>query len=332
MAQNIDFDKYLAAAGFGESVSLGKKSKRVKPKAPNPVAYAESYAFIRNDATRMELEKLRMHVKVAQIKASGEGLEDIKNKVVDTVKSGASKVKKTLIELYEKAIRFFTETVRYFFSNEKKLGKTLSMLRAAVKKSAKDDKDGTKVSVIGVIASDIQTNGKTDVDAQVTSFFDEIDSKNFSDTEEVSDYTSKKIDNIKIKVEEDIKVLKDKAESSNKKEYEKNSVAHQALRGVLNNIIKVFENIRNANSGLGIMKSLNKKIRDYQKDLKELKKDWKEEKDHDDDATKAHQVKRARITNAVKFTNFLKGINDKQLGENIKFAQAVLSDFNKVSK
>ena len=37
MAQNIDFDKYLAAAGFGESVSLGgKRNRKVKPKAPNP--------------------------------------------------------------------------------------------------------------------------------------------------------------------------------------------------------------------------------------------------------------------------------------------------------
>ena len=332
MAQNIDFDKYLAAAGFGESVSLGKRSRRVKPKAPNPVAYAESYAFIRNDATRMELEKLRMHVKVARIKASGEGLEDIKNKVVDTVKSGASKVKKTLIELYEKAIRFFTETVRYFFSNEKKLGKTIATLKAALKKTAKDDKDGTKVSVIGIIGTDINTSKNTLASKAIAKFFDEIDSKDFSDTEEVADYTSKSIEDMKILVEESIKVFQEKLESSNKKEYEKYSAAYDALKPVIANITTIFENTRNADGGLGVMKYLNKKIRDYQKDLKDLKKEWKENKDHDDDATKAHQVKRARITNAVKYTNFLKGINDKQLGENIKFAQAVLSDFNKVSK
>ena len=332
MAQNIDFDKYLAAAGFGESVSLGKRSKRVKPKAPNPVAYAESYAFIRNDATRMELEKLRMHVKVAQIKASGEGLEDIKNKVVDTVKSGASKVKKTLIELYEKAIRFFTETVRYFFSNEKKLGKTIATLKAAMKKTAKDDKDGTKVSVIGILESDINTSKNTQANKAATKFFDEIDSKDFADTEEVSDYTSKSIEDMKILVEESIKVFQEKLESSNKKEYEKYSAAYNVLKPVLAKITTIFENSRSTDGGLGVMKHLNKKIRDYQKDLKDLKKEWKENKDHDDDATKAHQVKRARITNAVKYTNFLKGINDKQLGENIRFAQAVLADFNKVSK
>ena len=83
----------------------------------------------------MELENVRMHVKVARIKASGEAFDDIKDKVVTTVKDGYSKVKKTLIELYEKAIRFFTETVRYFFSNEKKVGKMNGSNKSFIKKS-----------------------------------------------------------------------------------------------------------------------------------------------------------------------------------------------------
>ena len=148
-----DIDNILANSGFGESVSLGgKRNRKVKPKAPNPVAYAESYAFIRNDATRMELENVRMHVKVARIKASGEAFDDIKDKVVTTVKDGYSKVKKTLIELYEKAIRFFTETVRYFFSNEKKIGKTLATIKAALKKSPKDGEGTAQIVKVEELA------------------------------------------------------------------------------------------------------------------------------------------------------------------------------------
>lgn len=328
MAQNIDFDKYLAAAGFGESVSLGKRSRRVKPKAPNPVAYAESYAFIRNDATRMELEKLRMHVKVAQIKASGEGLEDIKNKVVDTVKSGASKVKKTLIELYEKAIRFFTETVRYFFSNEKKLGKFLATLKAAAKKTAKDD--AKEVSVINT-----KLEGKLTIEGKekaVEEFFTLMEKGDFKDVEEVNDKTSAKIESLKTAFGEVSEVIKNKTASDAKIKFEDYKSAHNALKTAINELTSNVEEIRTSGEGLGFMKSLNKIIRELQRKLKDLKKSFKEEKDKDEEATKKYQIQRACINGEVKYTNVFKGLCDKMIGEVIKYGTVLLADFNKVSK
>lgn len=328
MAQNIDFDKYLAAAGFGESVSLGKRSRRVKPKAPNPVAYAESYAFIRNDATRMELEKLRMHVKVAQIKASGEGLEDIKNKVVDTVKSGASKVKKTLIELYEKAIRFFTETVRYFFSNEKKLGKFLATLKAAAKKTAKEDKK--EVSVINT-----QVKGKLTIEGKekaVEDFFSLLEKGDFKDVEEVNDKTSSEIESLKTAFGEVSEVIKNKTASDAKIKFEDYKSAYNALKAAIDELVTNVEEIRTSGEGLGFMKSLNKIIRELQRKLKELKKSFKEEKDKDEEATKKYQIQRACINGEVKYTNVFKGLCDKMIGEIIKYGTVLLADFNKVSK
>ena len=328
MAQNIDFDKYLAAAGFGESVSLGKRSRRVKPKAPNPVAYAESYAFIRNDATRMELEKLRMHVKVAQIKASGEGLEDIKNKVVDTVKSGASKVKKTLIELYEKAIRFFTETVRYFFSNEKKLGKFLATLKAAAKKTAKEDKK--EVSVINTkIEGSLTIEGK---EKAVEEFFNLLEKGDFKDVEEVNDKTSSEIESLKTAFGEVSEVIKNKTASDAKIKFEDYKSAYNALKAAIDELVSNVEEIRTSGKGLGFMKSLNKIIRELQRKLKELKKSFKEEKDKDEEATKKYQIQRACINGEVKYTNVFKGLCDKMIGEVIKYGTVLLADFNKVSK
>ena len=328
MAQNIDFDKYLAAAGFGESVSLGKRSRRVKPKAPNPVAYAESYAFIRNDATRMELEKLRMHVKVAQIKATGEGLKDIANKVKDTVKEGTEKVKKTLIELYEKAIRFFTETVRYFFSNEKKLGKFLATLKAAAKKTAKEDKK--EVSVINT-----KVEGKLTIEGKekaVEEFFTLLEKGDFKDVEEVNDKTSSEIESLKTAFGEVSEVIKNKTASDAKIQFENYTSAYNALKAAIDELASNVEEIRTSGEGLGFMKSLNKIIRELQRKLKELKKSFKEEKDKDEEASNEYQIKRACINGEVKYTNVFKGLCDKMIGEIIKYGTVLLADFNKVSK
>ena len=333
MAQNIDFDKYLAAAGFGESVSLGKRSRRVKPKAPNPVAYAESYAFIRNDATRMELEKLRMHVKVAQIKASGEGLEDIKNKVVDTVKSGASKVKKTLIELYEKAIRFFTETVRYFFSNEKKLGKTLASIKTSLKRTAKESKGEKDTTMFEWNAENTEVIG-TGTTVYIGDRIKKIESAasaTDADPESVRDAADKEIEDLKEKFDSAKEGIKDitNIESSRKKEMTY-TAAEKTTRVFLESISKDISTFRSFNDTT--MKGINKQIRDAQKELKDLKKDWKEDKEHDEDSTKKYQVQRAAISAKVKLLNAVKGHNDAALGLLIKAAAYGVSERNKVTK
>ena len=72
------------------------------------------------DEVMMENEKLTMHIEVAKIRAAGEDLKEMTGQIKDKVRDGQNKIKRILLALYDKVIRFFTETVRYFFSNEKK--------------------------------------------------------------------------------------------------------------------------------------------------------------------------------------------------------------------
>ena len=138
-----DIDNILANSGFGESVSLGKDSGRYSKNdiEPDHQAYAECYAYALRDEVMMENEKLVMHIEVAKMRATGEDLNDLSRKV----KEGVSNIKKSLIKLYEKAIRFFTETVRYFFSNEKRIGKVLAEIKAARKRVVKDSKENIDI-------------------------------------------------------------------------------------------------------------------------------------------------------------------------------------------
>ena len=365
MANNIDFDKYLAAAGFGESVSLGgKRNRKVKPKAPNPVAYAESYAFIRNDATRMELENVRMHVKVARIKASGEAFDDIKDKVVTTVKDGYSKVKKTLIELYEKAIRFFTETVRYFFSNEKKIGKMLAQIKASLKRTVKDgdgkvklptkwqsktkaDKPEGDTDNSGAGESfgyrgrrgygEATENAKPIIDdiykkANYSSVIDEIEAISDDDMETYKE----KIDEVIRKWKENIGEKKEVLENFLKtKDEDKADVEYSAADTVTKNLLTeyqtIFEEIRKAGSERS-MKAMNKEIRTLQDDLKKLKKEFKENKNHSEEDNKKFQKSRYKITAKVKFTNLFKGVNDRMLGILMQGANLVLTERAKATK
>ena len=366
MAQNIDFDKYLAAAGFGESVSLGgKRNRKVKPKAPNPVAYAESYAFIRNDATRMELENVRMHVKVARIKASGEAFDDIKDKVVTTVKDGYSKVKKTLIELYEKAIRFFTETVRYFFSNEKKVGKMLAQIKASLKRVAKDGNGKVKIPTKWQSNTSVDTsttttttdnsgagesfgygrrgygeateNAKPIIDdiykkANYSSVITEIENISDDDMEtykeKVDEVIRKWKENIGEKKEVLENFLKNKDEDKADVEY---AAADTATKKILTEYQTIFEEIRKAGSDRS-MKAMNKEIRTLQEELKKLKKEFKENKSHSEEDNKKYQKSRYKITAKVKFTNLFKGVNDRMLGILMQGANLVMSERAKATK
>lgn len=139
-------DNILGQYGFGESVSLGGKTTRIETDVePDHQAYAECYAYTLRDEVMMENEKLAMHIEVARIRAAGEDLKEMADKVKDKVKEGKDKIKKFLLELYDKVIRFFTETVRYFFSNEKKSSKLIAEMKAAIKKSAKTGEGTVKV-------------------------------------------------------------------------------------------------------------------------------------------------------------------------------------------
>lgn len=145
---SYDFRNYLKAAGLGESAPVRRRKTNVKPKAFNPIAFAESYKFIAEDGKRMALSNNRLNNELRRTAAKGEaGAEEFKEKL----KSGMAKVKKVLIELYDKIIRFFTETVRYWMSNERKVAKVIAQLRNAKKVSGKKDKFSVPVAAYGNI-------------------------------------------------------------------------------------------------------------------------------------------------------------------------------------
>ena len=142
----MNINDMMNKMGFGESSLTRKKNNfKLNPtytKEPNVAVYADSYAYIVADPYREALQLKNIEDKLGKIKsycesrgiAFSEDLDDIK----DTVKDGWERFKNTLRELYEKAIRFFTETVRYWFSNEKKIGKKLAIYKAAGKKNIKN--------------------------------------------------------------------------------------------------------------------------------------------------------------------------------------------------
>lgn len=145
----IDFRKYLNAAGLGESAPVRRRKANIKPKAFNPMAFAESYKFITEDGKRMALSNNRLNKELRGIAAKGEaGAEEFKQKFKD----GMAKVKKVLIELYDKIIRFFTETVRYWMSNERKVAKTIVNLKNAKKNSSKKDSFTVPYALLGKVA------------------------------------------------------------------------------------------------------------------------------------------------------------------------------------
>ena len=110
----MNIEEYLEYSGFGESALMRRPKSKIKEEEFSLEAYMESYKdllcgnyILENTILKTQLEALKM---------SGHGESELKEKL----KSGAEKVKKFLIELYDKCIRFFTETVRYFFSAEKR--------------------------------------------------------------------------------------------------------------------------------------------------------------------------------------------------------------------
>lgn len=92
-----------------------KESSKKKPITSfgeyDEIAYVNSYASFISSATKTSFS---------------EDLSDF----VDSVEFNIKRFKEALESIIEKAIRFFTETVRYWFSNEKKIGKKLAKYKA----------------------------------------------------------------------------------------------------------------------------------------------------------------------------------------------------------
>ena len=145
----MNINDMMSKMGFGESSLTRNKGKSKSIGSFNEASYVENYAYIMADPYREALQLKNIEDKLGKIKsyceargiAFSEDLSDVK----DTVKEGWDKIKRTLSELYERAIRFFTETVRYFFSNEKKIGKKIAKYNATIKKSGNGSKKAIKV-------------------------------------------------------------------------------------------------------------------------------------------------------------------------------------------
>ena len=145
----MNINDMMSKMGFGESTLTRTKSKSKNIGSYSEASYVDNYAYIMADPYREALQLKNIEDKLSKIKsyceargiAFSEDLSDVK----DTVKEGWDKIKRTLSELYERAIRFFTETVRYFFSNEKKIGKKIAKYNATIKKSGNGSKKAIKV-------------------------------------------------------------------------------------------------------------------------------------------------------------------------------------------
>lgn len=127
----INFNDYLKMTGLGESAPVTRrKRKNVKPGKFNPIAFAEAYSYAIQDGRRMRLSGIANQREASRIAARGEaGLEDAKQ----FIKEKSNQAWEFLKKLYEKVIKFFTETLRYLMSNERKIGKTIAKLKAALK-------------------------------------------------------------------------------------------------------------------------------------------------------------------------------------------------------
>ena len=335
----INFNDYMESAGFGESaiLSTGKKTRKVAVKAPNAVAFAESYAFIMADKYRMTIQADRLNRTCRAMAAKGESVEDIKEKV----KEGIDKVKKVLVELYDKAIRFFTETVRYWLSNERRLVKALADAKAVVKRSFDENKKDVtvKLPVLNKENADelkkaiekIEANNGTEAAADLTELIERINkAKDKSDLTEAKEYIDTQISRFKDATERNIKEAEALLETKNRTDEFKGQAAYDELKDTILKLITIFEPLRNGQGQS--MKVLNQQIRDFTEEKRKLVKSFKEAGDNSEEAGKKYQKERVIIAAKVKATNITKGLNDKSLGTVLKGLNLAVASFNKVSK
>ena len=339
----------LARFGFGESSLLKRRVGKSKIKLPNFTAMAESGRFVSVDRQRMALQNKGIKIAMQESnlrrlrgQAYAEDLSDITNKIKDGVK----RVKDTIIELIEKAIRFFTETVRYWMSNERKIGKKLAALKAAKNKYSADSelKTGDKNTFVNWEGSNVtsaitaltnlnQTKSDTGTDSiggdlnAIENARDDSDNTGQGAVDKAKsliEVQKEKVDEVKEAV---AAAIKDKAEEKESKWVYTNLIADSKP---LPNLIDALEAARKIEN-LG-MRGLNKEIRKLQDELKDLKKEFKENKDNSEEANAEYQKSRGVITGKVKYITAMKGIKDSVIGNIFRLGDAMISDINKAKK
>ena len=360
MSTNYSINEILKATGLGvgEGFSPKRGRRNATIKTFSASAYCESYSFIVKDELRNNLQSAQLTREIEGIRARGEGIDEIKDKV----KEGVAKVKKVLIELYDKAIRFFTETVAYWLSNERKVGKQLAVLKAKHKKldglTIKDTdtakiklKDYSITSAAGESfrrnrgraygeakeklskSSDLSdetttataSNKEEKLDAY-TSELDEFAGKSNNDYTSILDKTTEIIRGMKEKFQEEVEKNKE-LKSSTGAEMDK-STAKTVLSKLMSDLETKLESSRKSENENASV--LNKEIRKLTEEKRKLEKEFKDAKDKSEEGAKAHQRARAAITGKVKITNAFKAIKDKRIGVYLAQANMMISDSAKI--
>ncbi len=363
MSTNYSINEILKATGLGvgEGFSPKRGRRNATIKTFSASAYCESYSFIVKDELRNNLQSAQLTREIEGIRARGEGVDEIKDKV----KEGVAKVKKVLIELYDKAIRFFTETVAYWLSNERKVGKQLAVLKAKHKKLdglTIKNTDTAKIklkdySITSAAGESFRRNrgrayGEADetttalttskdkdelnyaqkmsnkeekLDAY-TSELDEFAGKSDNDYTSILDKTTEIIRGMKEKFQEEVEKNKE-LKSSTGAEMNK-STAKTVLSKLMSDLETKLESSRKSENENASV--LNKEIRKLIEEKRKLEKEFKDAKDKSEEGAKAHQRARAAITGKVKITNAFKAIKDKRIGVYLAQANMMISDSAKI--
>lgn len=352
----ITMNDYLNQFGLGESAGYNRKRAiKVAPKAFNPIAYAEAYAYVIQDGKRMKISANNLRKKCNALAAAGE-----KAGIVEAVKEGAKKVKDFLIKLYEKAVKFFTETVRYWMSNERKVAKVVAQLKAKGDLDFSNLKKGTKIkfklhSVIaklsGLTKSALKSSKeKATQQAWDTFLLDGIKNTGLINPQngnfanfmgELYSLVSEGLDDIKkdSKNEEEvnahferaIEILSDKMEALNKTltegKDEDVELTPEILSTHYNSLVKgLIEVLEQMTSKDGKnMKAIFKEIETLKKKLKELKDSYKDKKDPSEAETLKYQKERKVIQLKIKWANMFNSIRDKMIGRLITFANQLMA-------
>ena len=339
MSTNYSINEILKATGLGvgEGFSPKRGRRNATIKTFSASAYCESYSFIVKDELRNNLQSAQLTREIEGIRARGEGVDEIKDKV----KEGVAKVKKILIELYDKAIRFFTETVAYWLSNEKKIGKQLPIYKAKLTKlnslTLKNPDAEVSVKDYTIIMNTIvdtgiiskETNSES-VDAlkRYEGVMSEIDSLGKSANEDASsilDIANDGLTKLKEVISQLNEAIKETQKSSKKtktKDVKDDCIVSLTMLIEGLDDVRKYENMNSA--------ALNKEIRKLTEEKRKLEKEFKDAKDKSEEGAKAHQRARAAITGKVKITNAFKAIKDKRIGVYLAQANMMISDSAKI--
>ena len=348
---------FLELVGFGES-NHSRFTGFSNTREFDVVAYAEAYEHILLDPSRATIDSLSLQNTLLELNAKGEAsIDDIKDKV----KEGVAKVKKILIELYDKAIRFFTETVAYWLSNERKVGKQLAVLKAKHKKLdglTIKDTDTAKIklkdySITSAAGESFRRNrgrayGEKDKYIKVgkqldetttatasnkeekldayTSELDEFAGKSDNDYTSILDKTTEIIRGMKEKFQEEVEKNKE-LKSSTGAEMDK-STAKTVLSKLMSDLETKLESSRKSENENASV--LNKEIRKLIEEKRKLEKEFKDAKDKSEEGAKQYQKDRACITAKVKLTNGQKMFTDKVTGVFLSIGNMLVEDANKL--